>query len=196
MLRLKDIWKDPVGSKVIAAIIVGGAASIAGFRFRAFLWDEISVPLLLLLIFVIVAATGYFLFAWAYFKLPRELKPQITLVDVAANLPANRGATYPVKCYVTMRNDSRISVDVRLHQFKPSVVTLKAFAFDVLQIKVRDWVPAGYQADRIAVYPGQLFRAWLGVDDSKFDESKVNSLRGKIGTLTFMVDELPMSYDL
>jgi len=67
---------------------------------------------------------------------------------------------------------------------------------DVLQIKQREWFPKDHGVDRVAVYPGQLFQAWVGVDESKFKDDQVRSLIGRIGTLVFLVNGKELPFEL
>jgi hypothetical protein len=104
--------------------------------------------------------------------------------------------TYPLKCYVELRNDSTECADVRVSEYKQQTVTLKKFTPDVLQVKLREWYPQRDGIDRVAVLPGQLFRAWVGVDEAKFNENQIRGLRGKIGTLVFSVNGKPVNVPL
>jgi hypothetical protein len=125
----------------------------------------------------------------------RLLAPK--LANVHAWASEQPGATYPLKYYVEMRNDSRRMMDVRLLTFSPNTVTLKRFIVDSLQLRLRDeWVPTKHSVERIAVLPGQSCRAWLGVDESKFSKTQLDSLTGKIGKLTVKVNWRSKSFDL
>jgi hypothetical protein len=113
--------------------------------------------------------------------------PKIRLMDVSVRSQA--GVSYPLKCVVQMRNESRQSVVVQLSWYVPGFVTLKKFLPAVLQVKLQDeWCPSTKGTDRVAVMPGQYFQAWIGVDDAVFSEEQVQSLIGRIGTLTLTVD--------
>jgi len=69
--------------------------------------------------------------------------------------------------------------------------------FNVLQLDFHGrWFPQPDGVDRIAVLPQQLFRAWVGIDETKFKQDQVNQLRGRIGTLALMVDGKPVDIDL
>jgi hypothetical protein len=86
--------------------------------------------------------------------------------------------------------------NVRVSEYRSRTVTLKQFVVDVLQVKLREWCPTSDGVDRLSVLPQQLFRAWIGLDERKFSEDQVNSLRGQIGTLVFLVDGKPVPIDL
>jgi len=78
------------------------------------------------------------------------------------------GATYPLKHYVEMKNDSWRMMHVRLSAYTPAAVTLKKFVFGGLTIQLgNEWCPPQHSVERIAVLPGQSCRAWLGVDTTK-----------------------------
>jgi len=73
-------------------------------------------------------------------------------------------------------------------EYRPGTVTLKSFRLDVLQLQARTWLPIDHGLERVAVLPGQLFQAWIGVDEGKFSAGLVNEQRGRIGTLVFSVN--------
>ncbi|HWZ98000.1 MAG TPA: hypothetical protein VN025_09580 [Candidatus Dormibacteraeota bacterium] len=129
-------------------------------------------------------------------KLVATNTPKITMVDVLASDSVTPGLAYPVKCYTTFRNDSEAAVEVKLSEYKHAAVDMKKFVPDVLQIKFRDWLPADHGVDRVGVYPGQLFRAWIGVNEKNFQAQSVNNLRGKIGTIVLLINNSPQSFDL
>jgi hypothetical protein len=201
MLRISRIWHDPVWSKVIAGVILAllAAAWATGAHFG--LWPQllgtypIRVWLLLLLVAVTLLSLVFLLsgrntvLSAAKERNRPDLEPNITKIDVLT-VPPDKGLTlsFPLKCYVQLRNDSALCADVGLLEYRPGTVTLKSFAVDALQLKLRNWVPVDHGLERIAVLPGQLFRAWIGADDSKFNAVQVNELRGRIGTLVFSVN--------
>jgi hypothetical protein len=124
-------------------------------------------------------------------------RPIIDLVNVRITNsdPGVPRLKYPLKCYVTLRNKSSECIDVSLSNYLPGNVTLKDFSSDVLQLRFKGWWPQP-GVERISVLPGQLFRAWVGPNERKFNEEQVNSLRGRIGTLVFSINGKPLSIDL
>jgi hypothetical protein len=136
-------------------------------------------------------------------KLLRDLTRQIRTLPPALNVkvvdihipPQDDNRTFPLKCYVTLQNNSTTCADVRLSEYRAHKVTLKQFTFDALQVRLRDWEPE-IAVSRVAVFPEQLIRAWVGLDEKKFSADQVNELRGQIGTLILLVDGKPMPIDL
>ena len=94
-----------------------------------------------------------------------------------------------------MQNTSTECADVRVSEYRPRTVTLKQFVLDVLQVQLREWCPRD-GVDRVAVLPQQLFRAWIGIDERKFNEERVRALRGQIGTLVLSIDGQAISVAL
>lgn len=134
---------------------------------------------------------------WASKLLPRRYQPaaSINLIHVAVVM--NPSATFPLKCYVTMRSDSVYAADVRVAGYRPSAVTLQRLVLDVLQVKLGDrWFPQDHGVERIAVYPQQQFQAWIGLDSNRFDEHQARALIGQLGTLVLSVDGKPVSIPL
>ena len=66
----------------------------------------------------------------------------------------------------------------------------------VLQIKFNRYFPEPDSAERIAVLPRQLFRAWIGIDETKFTDTQIMNLRGKIGTFVLSVNGEHVNLDL
>jgi hypothetical protein len=131
-----------------------------------------------------------------------QLEPRFTTVNI--NIPPpdyNRTPPlrYPLKCYVTMRNDSTICADVRLSTYKPIKVTVKNLPLDVLQLRFGgEWCPRPNGVDRLAVLPGQLFRAWIGIDETKFDgeQAQEHLEQGEVGTMVFTINNSTVPVDL
>jgi hypothetical protein len=123
-----------------------------------------------------------------------ERKPRITKTNT--DVVEDKAWGYPLKCYVEMRNDSTECVDIRISNFTPSTVTLKKFKIDVLQVKLREWCPTGDGVDHVAVFSGQLFRAWLAPDETKFTKGQIEGLRGKIGRLVLLINGQTWDVDL
>src|SRR5262249_6870511 len=108
----------------------------------------------------------------------------------------NPNLSYPLKCHLTLRNNSRECIDVRLHRYLPRTVDVKKFPLDVLQVKLREWYPKEHGVDRIAVYPTQVFQAWLGFDEKIYSEEQIKRLRGQLGTLILDVNGTPVHIDV
>lgn len=114
-------------------------------------------------------------------------RPNLKVID--AHVRAVSGLTYPLKYRVRMRNDSAGCIDVQVSRFEAKKVTVKRQVTSVLQVKLdEDLWPDKKGVDRIAVLPGQQFQAWIGIDETKFDPSKVELLRGDIGQLILLVN--------
>lgn len=98
-------------------------------------------------------------------------------------------ATYPLKLRMHLRNDSAVTVDIQLQEYRPELVTVKGFPTEVLQVRLRDlWYPKEHGVGRIALYPGQQFEAWIAPDESKFNKAQVEGYRGRIGTVILLVN--------
>jgi hypothetical protein len=203
---LKKIWHD-VLSRVIAGVILALLATVwAAVHFDWWprllstypipIWLLLLIPLTLLSFALLLSRQSRFLSA-AKERYRPELEPNITKIDVLT-VPPDTGLTlvFPLKCYVQLRNDSAVCADVRILEYKSSTVTLKRFVVDALQLKFRTWFPTDHGLERLAVLPGQLFQAWIGVDDGKFNANQVNELRGRIGTLVFQVNGKRVNVDL
>jgi hypothetical protein len=65
-----------------------------------------------------------------------ELEPNLSKINVIIP-PEKKDATYPFKCYVQLRNDSALCVEVRVCEYRLQTVTAKQVVFDVLQLKLR-----------------------------------------------------------
>jgi hypothetical protein len=117
------------------------------------------------------------------------------VIDARAE-PAALGAGYPLKYRITMQNNTAMVAEVRIAEYRPKRVTLKRLVLEVLQLWFGEWLPAPDGVDRIAVYPQQQFRAWIGIDESKFNAQQVEALRGQIGTLVLRVDGEEVPVDL
>jgi hypothetical protein len=99
------------------------------------------------------------------------------------------GADYPLKLRMQLRNDSTTTADVQLKEYRQGLVTIKGFPTEVLQIRLRDlWYPKEHGAGRAALFSGQQFEAWIGIDESKFTRAQVETYRGTIGALILMVN--------
>jgi hypothetical protein len=119
----------------------------------------------------------------------RQDNLRIKLIDTSIPDPdPNRTYSYPVKCYIEISNESPQSVDVRATEFHPNAVTLRKFVREILQVRLGSWCPTPDGVDHIAVLPYQSFRAWVGIDETKFTAAQVRGLKGKLGTLYFVVN--------
>jgi hypothetical protein len=156
---LKQIWHDPVWSKVILALLTAVWVSVH-FNWWAHLPAVNPLPpcfSLLVLVLVLVASGIIWWLTLQVEEARRQLsqlkiEPNITTVDLSIP-PENKSEvrTYPLKCYVQLRNDSAACADVRIYEFRPNTVTLKTFVVDVLQLKLREWVPKDHGVDQLAV---------------------------------------------
>jgi hypothetical protein len=176
--EIERLWNDPVWSKVIAAGVITLIGLILARRGAVFdswtagFWRVVS---------------------WLGKK--HRQAPNVKVVDIDIP-PQDNSRGFPLKCYVTLQNNSTECPDVCLSEYRARKVTLKRFTFDVLQVKLRDWCPTGEGVNRVAVLPEQLFRAWVGLDEMKFSGDQVNILRGQMGTLVFLVDGKTVPIDL
>lgn len=193
---LKRLWNDPVWSKVIAGLILAALTAIAGLSWQPLgIWLLGATPtpnwILFMMCLVLVCETTILL-AIARRRAPNPPAVPIHVVpigdtDVVEDKTPGRG--YPLKAYRTMRNDSIQPVDVRVADYRVGTVDLKKFVTDVLQVKLREWFPdKGDGLERVAVLPGQQFKAWVGADEKKYTKDQLDRLRGRIGTLVLMVN--------
>jgi hypothetical protein len=167
---LKSLWTDSVGSKVIAGLIVTGILAIIAWIKRQ--------PLTRL---------WKYIFNW----------PTIKLTIINRRTVVHPGANYPLKHYVEFRNDSRVSVEVRLSQYTPNAITIKRFVHEVLQLRFyTNWFPIPDGAPIVGMFRGQLCQAWLGINDETHTEAQVKSCEGKMGKLTVIVNDKEYSFDL
>jgi hypothetical protein len=166
---LQHIWHDPVWSAVIAAIIAAIVLWLANRYLKL---------LRRLKLFLVRALCG------------KQTAPvnivKVGETDVVED--KTPGRSYPIKAYCILRNDSVACADVRVADYTAGAVTLKKFLTEVLQAKSREWYPDKSGVDRIAVLPGQQFRAWVGADENIFTKDQVERLKGRIGTLILIVN--------
>jgi hypothetical protein len=163
------VWNDPVGAGLIATAIVALISTIwASIHFGWWKRFASSVSQ-----------------AW---RQSQQFSPKISLVQVNATEPDRAGLTYPLKCYVELRNDSEGSIDVRMSNYRPNKVPAKLKLLNVLQLKFSNaWVPT-VETDQVAALPRQLFRIWIPIDENKYTAQTVNDLRGVIGEVLFIVN--------
>jgi hypothetical protein len=190
---LERIWKDAVGSKLIASVIQGFIVVV--FIPALYLaWAYFGGLTAILLTVGVIAIVGLvFILVW---RTLNRRRPQIERVgDVDVNF--DEAAFFSLKCWVQLRNEAAECADVRIISYMPHSVHLKRFVPDVLQIRLgNEWYPPHAGVDRIAVLPGQLFQAWVGVDEKSFNKDQVRALRGQIGSLTFRVNDKPVNMNL
>src|SRR5271154_991692 len=166
---ISTVWNDPVGGGLIVAVIL---ALLSAFWASIHLdwWKRFGSLLSK---------------AW---RESQQFSPKVSLVQVNATDPDKGRLTYPVKCYVELRNDSEGCIDVRMSNYKPNKVDAKLKLLNVLQLKFSSaWVPV-VETDRVAVLPQQLFRVWIPMDEKKYNAQTVNELRGVIGEVVFAVN--------
>jgi hypothetical protein len=193
----KKIWSDPVFSKVIAQGIIYFIAFLVGLGWVGALWNWWSSGFWWSIACTVLGGIGGLAGGFVLFRREQGHTPNIRVVDI--DIPDQNPSlnlTYPLKCYVNMQNNSTECADVRIAEFRPLNVTLKRFVLDVLQVRLRNWCPERDGVDRVAVFPQQQFRAWIAVDERKFNEERVRALRGQIGTLVLSVDGKAVSIDL
>jgi hypothetical protein len=194
----KKIWSDPVFSKVIAQGIIYLIIVLVGLGWVGTLRDWWTSGFWWSVGFALLGGIGGIAGGFVFFSHQQyRPEPNIRVVDVI--IPEQNPAlrlNFPLKCYVTMQNNSTECADVRVSEFRERTVTLKQFLLDVLQVRLHEWYPAIDGVDRVAVLPQQLFRAWIGIDESKFTEDRVRALRGQIGTLVLSVDGKLITIDI
>jgi hypothetical protein len=173
MQVLKYAWGDPVWSKVIATLIAALIIGIVSTVWRKSLlawWKSFRDAF---------RAAG---------RAQNGIIPDLKLIQVYSTPPDRAGLTYPIKCYVELRNDSDSCLGVRFSEYKSVAIPAKTILLNVLQIKFGSaWVPFP-EAERVAILPGQLLRIWIPVDEEKYTSDGVNDLRGNIGEIVLLVD--------
>jgi hypothetical protein len=117
-----------------------------------------------------------------------NIKKVNTRITFSLKDPQGRELAYPLKCYVDLQNQSMDCIDVSLTDYIERTVPLKQFVTDVLQVNLAGWYPRPDGVGRLAVLPGQLFRAWVGFDEEKYTKEEVQKRLGEIGTLVFSVN--------
>jgi hypothetical protein len=105
---------------------------------------------------------------------------------------------YPLKIRVQFRNDSPMSVGVRMSQYTANRAPAKEpQPSAVLQIKLAGkWLPAPNAEEYIAVAPTQHFRVWVGLDHKKVTKQQLEENRGHLGTLALVADGGIINFDL
>jgi hypothetical protein len=192
VVAMGRLWHDPVWSKVIAASITGVAAVLYAWignqwlpQMTTFNWWLFAIALL----GVLGGLAGGFLI----FRKLNQVEPNITKTGVRIPPPdPDRKLTFPLKCYVTLRNDSEEEcADVHLSDYKRGAISVRELPSDVLQVRIgTQWCPSPDGIARVAVLPKQRFRAWIGLDHTLYNQAQANDLlsRGQLGTLVFSVN--------
>jgi hypothetical protein len=126
----------------------------------------------------------------------KQSKPRvkITLIDVGDRI-AETNIPFRLKVYCEMRNDSNRTVDVRFDNYISTELKVTRIVPAALQLKFQPgggWSPEP-SVERVAVLPGQTFRAWIAPDETVFNKAPFEWLRsqmgtGQMGTLVLNVD--------
>src|SRR6266851_3063385 len=108
---IKQIWNDPVGSKLIAGAIQ--ALIVAVFIPPLYMaWENFGGWPAILLTVGVVAVVGIVFFL--FWKVRNRSEPKIELVS-AVDVILDEGAPgFPLKCYAQLRNDGAECADVRI----------------------------------------------------------------------------------
>lgn len=136
----------------------------------------------------------------ACFKRPRQWllnlrKPKLRRTH--AYTSDQPGADYPLKYYLEAINDSRKCMAVRVSEFRPLMITLQEFVPDTVQAMMPDgWHPRPNTTDAVALLRNQRCRVWIGIDATKFSRGQIDSLEGRIGTLTLTANGKKIDFPL
>lgn len=142
-----------------------------------------------------IGIIGLGVLIWFLFNKLWSIKLTVTHFDTSYY--PKPGIGYPLKYYIEMRNDSGKSIEVSVVKFQPKNIRLKSFPTEVMQVRFHaKWFPSDESVDKVAVYPGQLCRAWIGVNESEFTEQQVKAAVGRIGTLTVSANKKQIPIDL
>lgn len=157
-------------------------------------WDSVWSRVTGSVIFAIICAIWAGLkFKW-WNRLTARWAIKLTMTNCSIGYQA--GVGYPLKCHIEMRNDSSRAVEVRVSDYIPEKIRLKSFPPEVMQIRFNNkWFPPDSQ-DRVAVLPGQLCRAWIGLDDATFSEIQAKAATGNIGKLVVSANKKHFSFQL
>lgn len=198
---LSRTWSDPVGSKLIAGAIPLAATAIGARLSKD--WgptfvkthEQIAYWALVVMLMTSLLAVGRIV--WLWIGRPKTVRlipaPDPHLILLSTNVTQAdlaEGLTYPIKIYAEFRNESSSCVAVSIGTYTPGTVPLEKLVTDVLQLRLgNDWLPAENAADRVAVLPGGICRAWLAVKKARFDKAEqVRPLLGTAGTLVLTVN--------
>ncbi|HTS36788.1 MAG TPA: hypothetical protein VMH04_14025 [Candidatus Solibacter sp.] len=124
---------------------------------------------------------------------PPNLRIAPTIVKVSDWIEdgtPNSQLRYPLKLRAQFRNDSPMSVGVRLEKYTANrAPAMEPSVSAVLQIKLHGaWLPAPDAEDFVAVAPTQHFRLWVGIDHSKTTAIELERHKGELGTLSLAVN--------
>ncbi|MGB9202869.1 MAG: hypothetical protein WCB94_02725 [Terriglobales bacterium] len=105
---------------------------------------------------------------------------------------------YPLKLRIQFRNDSPMSVAVRMSEYTANLAPAKEpVPSAVLQVKLGGkWLPAPNAEEQIAVAPTQHFRAWVGIDHKKTSAQQLEEHKGQLGTLALLVNGEAINFEL
>ena len=143
---------------------------------------------------IVIAAATQIKFKWLN-RISALWEIQLTMTN--AYVKSQRGASYPLKYYVEMRNESSRCIAVRILRYDSKAISLKAFPQEVMQVRFNtNWYPSDPSAEVVAVLPRQLCRVWVGVDEGKFTEAQVVAVAGKIGTLVVLANNKQFTFAL
>jgi hypothetical protein len=209
----KDKWNDSVWSKVIAdqinrviacgiGLIVAGFCTIYAFfpAFGEFLRTSVPVPYWAVLL---GAALLLLLLLGIMLVVARRSKPpvKITLINVYHRVAPTKLDFATLKVYCEMQNNSKRAVDVQISTYISKELKVSHITRGALQLKFQPGVPfsPNPSVERVAVFPGQTFSAWIAPDERLFNKESFERLRsqrgtGQMGTLVLNVDgqEYPM----
>ena len=171
MDSLNGLWSDAVGSKVIAGLITA------------------------LIIFLVGSIWAAVKFKWRE-RLSRLWSIRLSMINAGVS-PQPWAPGYPLKYYIEMRNDSSKCLAVGILRYIPNTITVKSFPPEVMQVRFNTkWYPLDTAVDKVAILPGQMCRAWIGIDEAKFNEGQVNAAVGRIGTLVVSANKKHFSFEL
>jgi hypothetical protein len=222
----RDVWHDPVWSKVIAGIILaaGGAIFAAAIHFDWIpqLTAKNDIPTWVLVASVpAILAVGITISAIAFKKggrtpvatleaqvavaprtsTPERERPRSTasgepLRLLDTEIAANPEWQFPLKYYARFRNETNEPLDVRVVDYRPEMVELKQLIFAVLQVDWRGWWPRPDGVERMAIHPDQMMRLWIAVDDKRTSLHALPGFKGHIGTIILSVNGDRREYKL
>jgi hypothetical protein len=203
---MKRLWNDPVWSKVIAQGIIWIILGIVALSALILAWLGIHFDwwaASLLAVALLLGGLGGLAGGFLIFRKQHQLPPNITKVGARIEIPDlnSRPLTFPLKCRVTMRNDSTECADIRFSDYANSntIRSKKDLPAEVLQLRFRErWWPEPDGVDRISVLPHQQFRAWVGLDETMLSVDRATQLLliGEIGTLVLSVNGMPVPIPL
>ncbi|MGA2675255.1 MAG: hypothetical protein ABSE99_18760 [Terracidiphilus sp.] len=199
---VKNLWNDPVLSKVIGGLITGGilalcaelVPSIWGIRFTL----KYCVPLWLVIALCLVVFILSILLAPRSSLKTDGISLQLKHMGTSAPDPdPNYKIDFPLKCWWTFRNDSESAIDVTFWEFVGRSVKVKSQAVGILQVQmIQQWLPVDHGVAHVAVLPGQLFKGWIAPDEAQYTAAQIRSHFGHLGTLTLKINGKLMEFEL